>query len=412
MMRFDKFVFLGWGLSASLAFAQPEFDLPTLENLAMTSSRSVQAVREQVTAARYAVDSAGAFPNPELEYLNGTTRARGPGGNPGDARSVTLTQPLDMPWRRSARVGAAEAGLDSAVAGSRMFEADFRARLRLRYFDVLRREAELKNAREDVALMEGVRSRIALRVETGEAARFELIKSEAEALNAQKTAQAASFRVEQSRSLLRQIVGTALPAEFKLTSRLRDVPGLAPLDGVRQQLDGSSPDLARSRAEVVRAQRQLDLERAQRWPSLALKAAMDEDPDTRASKLGLVVSIPLWDRRSGPVGEAAAQLARARNELEAQQFSLAQGVEVAYQQYEIAQTQVTALESGIVRQAEAALRVAEAAYRFGERGFIEVLDAQRVYRAARAELIAARYELAAAWVEIERLRAAPEGNKE
>ncbi len=412
MMPFNKLVFIGWSLGASLAFAQTEFDLPALENLAMTSSRSVQAVREQVSAARYAVDSAGAFPNPEVEYLNGTTRARGPAGNPGDARSVTLTQPLDMPWRRSARIGAAEAGLDSAVAGSLMFEADFRARLRLRYFDVLRREAELKNAREDVALMEGVRSRIALRVETGDAARFELIKADAEALNAQKTAQAAGFRLEQARSQLRQIVGTAMPADFSLTSRLRDVPALPPLDGVRQKLDGSSPDLARSRAEVVRAQRQLDLERAQRWPSLALKAGMDEDPDTRASKLGVVVSIPLWDRRSGPVGEASAQLARARNELEAQQFSLSQGIEVAYQQYEIAQTQVVALESGIVRQAEAALKVAEAAYRFGERGFIEVLDAQRVYRAARAELITARYELAAAWVEIERLRAAPEGNKE
>jgi cobalt-zinc-cadmium efflux system outer membrane protein len=70
---------------------------------------------------------------------------------------------------------------------------------------------------------------------------------------------------------------------------------------------------------------------------------------------------------------------------------------------------VTALQSGIVRQAEAALKVAEAAYRFGERGFLEVLDAQRVFRAARAELITGRYELAAAWVEIERLRAIPEG---
>ena len=68
---------------------------------------------------------------------------------------------------------------------------------------------------------------------------------------------------------------------------------------------------------------------------------------------------------------------------------------------------VTALEGGIVRQAEAALKVSEAAYRFGERGFLEVLDAQRVYRAARAELIAARYELASAWVDIERLRAIP-----
>ena len=70
---------------------------------------------------------------------------------------------------------------------------------------------------------------------------------------------------------------------------------------------------------------------------------------------------------------------------------------------------MTALESGIVRQAESALRVAEAAYRFGERGFLEVLDAQRVFRAARSELIAARYELATAWVEIERLRAIPGG---
>lgn len=400
------------GVSATLAAAQSEFDLPTLEALAMSSSRSVLATREQVTAARFAVDSAGAFPNPELEYLNGTTRARRLGGNPGDARSVTLTQSLDLPGRRSARIGAAEAGLESAMASSRMFEADLLARLRSRYFEVLRRQAELSNAREDAALMESVRSRIALRVETGEAPRFELIKADAEMLNAQKTAQAAGFRVEQARSLLRQAVGGALPAEFKLTRRLGDVPVLMPFDVVRKQIAESSPDLARSRAEMLRAQRQLELERAQRWPTLALKASLDEDPEMRTAKVGVVLSIPFWDRRSGPLGEAAAQLSRARYELEAQQFSQDQGLEVAYRQYEIAQTQVTALESGIVRQAEAALKVAEAAYRFGERGFIEVLDAQRVFRAARAELIAARYELAAAWVEIERLRATPGGSKE
>jgi cobalt-zinc-cadmium efflux system outer membrane protein len=143
-----------------------------------------------------------------------------------------------------------------------------------------------------------------------------------------------------------------------------------------------------------------------------LKGGYDDDPDMRTSRLGVVVSLPLWDRRSGPVDEASAQLARSRHALAAQEFSLDQQLAVAYQQYEIALTQVTTLESGIVRQAENALRIAEAAYRFGERGFLEVLDAQRVYRASRAELIAARFELAAAWVEIERLRAAPGGRKE
>lgn len=411
-MQRTKTFALGLVWIASSAFAQPEFNLPQLEAMALASSRSVLAVRDQVDAARFAVDSAAAFPNPELEYLSGTARSRGVGGTPGDARSLALTQPLDMPWKRSARIDAAEAGLAATTAGARAFEADLLARLRSRYFEVLRREAELRNAKEDVALMEGVRSRIALRVETGEAARFELIKADAETLNAQKTAQAASYRLAQARSLLQQMVGTALPPEFALSTRLRDVPPLQPLALLQKQLAENSPELARGRAEMQRAQRQLDLERAQRWPNLALKASVDEDPDVRTSKFGLVVSIPLWDRRRGPVGEAAAQLSRARNELESNQFVLGQAIEAAYQQYEIAQTQVTALESGIVRQSEAALKVAEAAYRFGERGFIEVLDAQRVFRAARAELITARYELAAAWVEIERLRAQPRESKE
>lgn len=409
MMQRTKPLFLILGMSATLAVAQPEYDLAKLEAAALDSSRSVLAAREQISAARHAVVSAGAFPNPELEYLSGTQRSRGPGGNPGNARSVALTQPLDLPWRRSARIAVAEAGLDATGAAVRAFEADTIARLRLHYFDVLRREAELKNAREDMAVMESVRSRIALRVETGEAPRFELIKADAEMLNAQKTAQAAGFRVEQARSALRQAVGGGLPADFTLRGQLRDVPELPPMEGLRRQLQETSPDLARVRAELVRAQHQLDLERRQRWPSLALKASVDEDPDVRSSKFGLVVSVPLWDRRSGPVGEAAAQVTRARYELEAQEFSLGQQLEVAVQQYEIAGAQVSALESGIVRQAESALKIAEAAYRFGERGFLEVLDAQRVYRAARAELIAGRYELAAAWVEIERLRAIPEG---
>jgi cobalt-zinc-cadmium efflux system outer membrane protein len=409
MMQRTKPLFFILGMSATLAVAQPEYDLAKLEAAALESSRSVLAAREQISAARHAVVSAGAFPNPELEYLSGTQRSRGPGGNPGNARSVALTQPLDLPWRRSARIAVAEAGLDATGAAVRAFEADTIARLRLHYFDVLRREAELKNAREDMAVMESVRSRIALRVETGEAPRFELIKADAEMLNAQKTAQAAGFRVEQARSALRQAVGGGLPADFTLRGQLRDVPELPPMEGLRRQLQETSPDLARVRAELVRAQHQLDLERRQRWPSLALKASVDEDPDVRSSKFGLVVSVPLWDRRSGPVGEAAAQVTRARYELEAQEFSLGQQLEVAVQQYEIAGAQVSALESGIVRQAESALKIAEAAYRFGERGFLEVLDAQRVYRAARAELIAGRYELAAAWVEIERLRAIPEG---
>jgi cobalt-zinc-cadmium efflux system outer membrane protein len=56
-----------------------------------------------------------------------------------------------------------------------------------------------------------------------------------------------------------------------------------------------------------------------------------------------------------------------------------------------------------VREAEAALRVAQAAYRFGERGILDVLDAQRVLRSVRADLIEARYQLQEARVMLDRL---------
>jgi hypothetical protein len=53
------------------------------------------------------------------------------------------------------------------------------------------------------------------------------------------------------------------------------------------------------------------------------------------------------------------------------------------------------------------MKVAEAAYRFGERGIIDYLDAQRVLRNTRVDFLNARYELQAALIEIERLRATP-----
>lgn len=396
--------------AATIAFAEPSYDLAQLESMALATSHAMRAAQDHVEAARSAVDSAKAFPNPELEYLSGRLRPGTTGGAAGETRSTSLTQPLDMPWRRSARIELAQAGVEASTANFQVFQADLLARLRTRYFELLRREAELKNAQEDKVLMENIHNRITLRVETGEAPRFELIKAEAETLNAQKTAQAAAFRLEQARSALRQSVGAGLTAQYSVAGNLQQPLLPPPLAQVRKELDGSSPELARARTEMVRAQRQLDLERSQRWPDIALKASIDQDPEMRASKVGIVISVPLWDRRNGPLREAAAQLSRARNELEAQAFSVMQNLEMAYQQYEIAETQVTALESGIVKQAEAALKIAEAAYRFGERGFLEVLDAQRVYRAARSELIAARFELAAAWIDIERLRASAGGN--
>jgi cobalt-zinc-cadmium efflux system outer membrane protein len=75
-------------------------------------------------------------------------------------------------------------------------------------FDLLRRQAEQRATQEDLSLAEQIRARVAVRVQTGEAPRYELIKADTELLNAQKSAESAILRVAQARAALRGLVGS------------------------------------------------------------------------------------------------------------------------------------------------------------------------------------------------------------
>ncbi|AXV83607.1 TolC family protein [Ralstonia solanacearum] len=387
----------------------PRYSLPQLLELARASHPALAASRAQVQAAQAGMTTARAWPNPEVEAMAGRQRARMPGAAEGRTNSVSITQKLDLPWQRAARMQAADAAFEGSQAQARSSARDLEAQLKLRFYDVLRREAEQRTAREDVTLVEQIRRRVAVRVETGEAPRYELIRGDAELLNAQRTDQAAALRVQQALAELRRAVGAELPVAFDVDAgpdaesvAVHNLPPLADLVG---NVLATHPDLEADRAAVREAEARLAHERSQRWPSLALRGSVDRQPDLQDSRVGLVVSIPLFDRREGPVGEAVAALERARAVLRDRELQMRQAVESAYRQYEIAQSQVSALESGVVKQAESALRVAEAAYRHGERGILDYLDAQRVFRQARNDLITARADLRTAAVELDRLRA-------
>lgn len=373
-----------------------------------SQSPALRSATNAVDAARAAVDTARTIPNPQIEVMNGTRKPRTGPTDPNayaNLKTISLTQDLDMPWHRFPRVDGALAGLSAAQANEQSFRADMRAQLRLRYYDLVRRTAENRVAREDVKLMEGIHKRIELQVETGEKAKFELVKANAELLNAQKMQESATLRVRQSRGALRALVGVTLPEAFEVQEQTHTFAPPAPLNEVRDAVLKTNPELQRTRAERQQLDRKLSEEKSLRFPKFALRADQDQDPEWRSKRVGVAMNLPLWDWRGGPVGEAAAKLSQTDNQLAYQEFSLLQSLEAAYQQYDIANAQVVALEGGIVRHAANALRIAELAYKAGEKSFLDVMDAQRVYRAARNELITAQFELASAWAEIERLRA-------
>lgn len=401
------------GASLARAAQTSSYSLEDLITIARRDNQALQAVRAQSLAARAGLTTSRAFPNPELEMGRGPVRPLVAGAPSGSGTLLSFSQRLENPALREARAGAAEAFLRGAEIGVRAAENNLIAAIKVQFFEVLRRQEELTVATEDLALTEQIRDRIAVRVRTGEGARFDLLRADNEVAIARKEVERARGRVAQARAALKGEVGSPLPEPFSLNGDFYKSLPEADYKTLRELAISSNPDLRRAEAEVIRAERQVEVERQSVLPSVSLRLSQDVAPDTNSLRAGIAVTIPLWDRRKGPIDEARAQLLRNRSESESRRFEQMQAFEAAWHQFQAALGTVRALEGGILKQARSIVDVAEAAYRFGERGILEYLDARRQFRLARNDLITARFDLFVAKADLERLAARDiEGVKE
>ena len=382
-----------------------QLDIAGLQQRALAGNGEVLAAQAQLRAAEAGITSAAAYPNPELEWQSGQDRARVAGVTAGASRAVYLSQRIENPALRSARTGAAAAGVDVSRSSLERVRADVAARMRVRAYEMLLRQAEAKAAASDLTLLEGARSRVKVRVEVGEAPRFELIKADSEVLAARSRSEAAELNAQRARLALTQLAGGQLPVDFEIGASLLDPVSLPSLATLKTDAIEANPDIAGLQAELTRAQLRTSQERATVLPSLQIKVGQLQDAELRSHVAGVSLAIPLFDQRRGPIAEAVAETERLRAQLAYRRFEITQQLESAWQAKQIAARQVEMYEGGVVKEAESALRVAQAAYRFGERGLLDVLDAQRVLRSVRAELLQARFELLVAATEIDRLRA-------
>lgn len=405
MKRFLRFLAaLACGLG--LPGAAQALTLEQALALAEANNPRLRAAAAQADAARAGLVTARALPNPDLEALFGRQDARSPYDSPeGGVQLYGLNQRLDLPGVREPRIRAAQAGLDGSLLALAESRLAVRAGVKRAFYDVLRRQEELELARETQKLIEDIRRRVQARVDAGEAPRLEAIRAEAESATATNAVSAAQLRLARATATLRAAIGPPLPDELQVVGDLDAVATLPELGRLREEMLANYPALAQARAEVRRAEARLETERALRIPQPSLRASFERQPDQNKFVVGIGVPIPVWDQRQGPIGEAVAALQEASAATERRQLELLAALEDAYERYAVASRQIDAFEGGLLRQAEAALRVAEAAYRFGERGFIEVLDAQRVLRTVRGDFLAARFDRQAALIDLEQLRA-------
>lgn len=380
--------------------------IETLQRLGLEANGLIHAARFQVGIAESGVISASAYPNPQVAGMVGSQDARIPAAMPANShRQVTVSQAIENPFMRSARIDAASAGVEASRASLNQARADLAAQLRVRAFELLQRQEIARIEAEVFDLMDDVRRRIKLAVEVGETARFELIRADAEVLNAAGRKEATQLNAQRARVMLRQLTAGALKPDFELSATLRDPVQLPALELLREEVPAVNPEILRLQAEQERTRLRISQERAAIIPSIDVLLSNYQDAQYNANMAGIRMTIPLLYQRRGEINAAIFDSARVRETLEYRLFEVSQLLESAWQDYQIAQRRVEMFEGGIIREAELAFQVARTAHRFGERGLIEVLDSQRILRGILVDSLQARFELQAAAAEIDRLRA-------
>ena len=238
--------------------------LDQLTQVVLNHNHVLRAAQWGMDGAKAGVKTASALLNPKVELQQGQWQASAL--NRQSVRAWSIAQPLENPTVRSARIQAAESGLVVSGQQLAMAKNDLAAQVRTRAYETLLYQSEAETAAETLALLHQVRERIRVRVASGEAARYELIKADAEVIHARERQQSSQLLAQQAWLDINRLAAGQLPMRWKLAATFHDDVEAADLVQLQAQADQNNPELISLKHELERAQAQLRLVQAGRWP--------------------------------------------------------------------------------------------------------------------------------------------------
>lgn len=347
---------------------------------------------QEIPKAQADILSAGLRANP-LVFASadgvpyGSYSQRRPGDN---GYSVVLIQPIDVNQKRKVRVVVAQQAkkvLDAQYQDAVRIEID---NLYTAFVDVL---DSRETARYAKASLDGLNQVLA----TTEQQYAKQIVPQTEVENAAIQRDTGELSLEQAETALRQAkralavlldipTGEADGLEMRGSIRDEAAPPPPPDDLGRLALC-VRPDVVSYRLGIRRAQEDVRLQRAERFPDVFVlytpygfrnNAPMDEKSATSWS-IGALVSVPLFNRNQGNIRRAEHNVIQTKIELSGLERQVLSDVERAYLEYASTRTAVQRLEGGILPRARKLRDQKSTLYTQGQENIVTYLNAQRDY---------------------------------
>lgn len=365
---------------------------------------AAQAARAFDEAAAAESRVARLFPDPTLELSLGQGRSVTDSSVRATETGITLSQVI--PWfpARANAIDAADHAADARRAEGTATRWRLRIDARLAFYRVLQARALVDVARATEVDARSLLDLVSRRASLGETREVDRIKARVEWLKQQRELYRAQREADAAEVALRTLAVSPLPRPLVLHGEL---PGPADATSTLEAATPArlerSPEMTRARAEAARADSLLSNARRSRFPDLGLSLFSLKELDREAYGASFGIVLPLWNGRRGDIARASAESMLRSAETDRIRLALLTEVETRRRDVDTAAAETVTLMDELLPAAAESLRLARLLFEEGETSLLDLLDAQRTARDARREEIRARFELAVALSELQRL---------
>lgn len=380
----------------------------TLEQVldeALSRNLRLLAERFNISIAEAGIIQARLRPNPVLSLGGNYLDILGSGFNPSESAAgptevnARVDFILERGRKRQERIAVAEAA--KAVSQLELLNTTRNLILDVQsaFTEVILAKENLTLARGSLDAFNRIVSVNRTRVDSGDLAKVELVRSEVAALQFRNQVRQAEMRLRVAKNRLQALMGrTVFASDFDIIGQMRRDPLLSDQTEIQSAAFAARPDLGALRRDQARSLAELRLQLAQGKVDYTIGGAFNKQlnvgGNNSGNSAGIFFSMPLpvYNRNQGEIERARQEQSQVQARIRNLEQEIAAEVANAYEQFSTAKTLLETIEAEMLEQSKHVREVIEFSYRRGEATFVELLDAQRTlnetmqgFNEARAE---------------------------
>jgi cobalt-zinc-cadmium efflux system outer membrane protein len=378
--------------------------------LALDHNQSLRAQRLAIDQAKANEITAALKPNPVFSNLDEDFPIFSPGDftlqnlrtNQEFTNSVTYT--IERGGKRSKRVNVARDTTEVTALAVGDSERQLRFQVAQAFINALLAKSNLDFANEDLKAFAEVVEINKQRMQAGDISQADYLKITLQQLQFEQDVSAAQVALVQGKAALRQLVGyDTVPADFDLVGELKHSHYTATEEDLEKDALLSRPDFLAAQRAVKLANDTVALAYGDRARDLTVESEYKRNGSINGVGFGLSIEIPIHDRNQGEIARSKAAVNQAMEAAEATRVGVLTDVRSSYAGFKASDEVASLYESGYLGQATQSRDISDYAYQRGAASLLDLLDAQRSYRATQ---LAYRQALAAFMISVEQINLA------